>query len=73
MVTETARRLFNYMGKVVQRPSAEVDYLVDNPNRRCPTIEKARRELGYNPSVLIDEGLRRALTWYHYNREAEAV
>jgi hypothetical protein len=60
-----------YTGKVIRRSSAEADYLVDNPNRRCPTIEKARRELGYNPSVPIDEGLRRALTWYHYNREAE--
>jgi nucleoside-diphosphate-sugar epimerase len=71
LVTETARQLFGYTGKVVRRTSAEADYLVDNPNRRCPTIEKARRELGYDPSVLIDEGLRRALTWYHYNREAE--
>jgi nucleoside-diphosphate-sugar epimerase len=71
LVTETARQLFGYTGKVIRRSSAEADYLVDNPNRRCPTIEKARRELGYNPSVPIDEGLGRALTWYHYNREAE--
>ena len=71
LVTETARRLFGYKGKVIRRSSAEADYLVDNPNRRCPTIEKARRDLGYNPSIPIDEGLRRALTWYHYNREAE--
>jgi nucleoside-diphosphate-sugar epimerase len=73
LVTETARQLFGYSGKVVRRPSAEADYLVDNPNRRCPTIEKARLELGYNPSVSIEEGLRRALIWYHYNREAEAA
>lgn len=73
MVAGTARQLFGYTGKVVRGSSSEVDYLVDNPNRRCPTIEKARRELGYNPSVSIEEGLRRALTWYHYNREAEAA
>jgi UDP-glucuronate decarboxylase len=73
LVTETARQLFGYSGKVVRRPSAEADYLVDNPNRRCPTIEKARQELGYNPSVSIEEGLRRALIWYHHNREAEAA
>jgi UDP-glucuronate decarboxylase len=71
VVTATARQLFGYTGKVVRGASAEADYLVDNPNRRCPTIEKARRELGFNPSVSIDDGLRRALTWYHYNREAE--
>ena len=71
LVTGTARQLFGYTGKVVRGASTEADYLVDNPNRRCPTIEKARRELGFNPSVPIDEGLRRALIWYHYNREAE--
>ena len=72
-MTGTANQLFGYSGKVVRRPSAEADYLVDNPNRRCPNIEKARGDLGYNPSVLIDEGLRRALTWYYYNREAEVA
>jgi UDP-glucuronate decarboxylase len=72
-VTRTARQLFGYSGKVVRGASAEADYLVDNPNRRCPVIEKARQELGYNPSVPIDEGLRRALIWYHHNREAEAA
>ena len=29
--------------------SAESDYLIDNPNRRCPVIDKARRELGFDP------------------------
>jgi UDP-glucuronate decarboxylase len=73
LVAGTARRLFGYSGKVVRGASAEADYLVDNPNRRCPVIEKARSELGYNPKVLIEEGLRRALIWYHHNREAEAA
>lgn len=73
LVAGTAQRLFGYSGKVVRGASAEADYLIDNPNRRCPVIEKARGELGYNPKVLIDEGLRRALIWYHHNREAEAA
>lgn len=71
MVTSTARELFGYTGKVVRGASAETDYLVDNPNRRCPIIEKARQDVGYNPSVSLEEGLRRSLTWYFYNREAE--
>ena len=29
-------------GKVVRKASTEADYLVDNPNRRCPVIAKAR-------------------------------
>jgi nucleoside-diphosphate-sugar epimerase len=66
-----AHSLFDYRGKLVHKPNPEADYLVDNPNRRCPNIDKARGHLGYNPTIDIDEGLRRSLVWYHHNREAE--
>ncbi len=70
-VVTCARDLFGYAGRVVANVSEEADYLVDNPGRRCPDMTKSRRELGYDPTILIDEGLRRALVWYHYHREAE--
>lgn len=70
-VVRAARDLFGYRGRVVRRASEEADYLADNPVRRCPDIAKAQEELGYAPTVLVDEGLRRSLVWYHYNREAE--
>ena len=54
-VVEISRELFDYKGKVVRQESSDNDYLVDNPNRRCPVIAKARTELGYNPSISIDE------------------
>jgi nucleoside-diphosphate-sugar epimerase len=69
-VVSTARELFDYRGRVISGVSEETDYLVDNPNRRCPDMTKSRTELGYNPTILVDEGLRRSLTWYHYHREA---
>ncbi len=62
--------LFGYRGEVIHRPSDDKDYLVDNPNRRCPIITKARTELGYDPRVSLDEGLRRSLIWYSANRDA---
>jgi nucleoside-diphosphate-sugar epimerase len=65
-----AHQLFGYGGKVVRRESTETDYLVDNPTRRCPVITKARTELGYQPSIDFDEGLRRSLVWYSHNRTA---
>jgi nucleoside-diphosphate-sugar epimerase len=64
------RELFGYKGKVVRSVSADKEYLVDNPNRRCPIITKARTELGYDPKVIVDEGLKRSLLWYSGNREA---
>jgi nucleoside-diphosphate-sugar epimerase len=66
-----ARELFGYKGSVVHQMSEEKDYLVDNPNRRCPQIGKARSDLGYEPGIDLDEGLRRSLIWYADNRQAE--
>ncbi len=62
-----ARDLFGYSGSVVKRASSDGDYLVDNPNRRCPSIEKARSELRYEPKVTLDDGLTRSLVWYADN------
>ena len=70
-VVDLARDLFDYTGKVVRQTSSDQDYLVDNPNRRCPIIAKARQHLGYDPSISVDEGLKRSLIWYSGNRQAE--
>jgi len=70
---DLARQLFDYRGKVKLGQAAEADYLVDNPNRRCPVIDKARQQLGFNPRVPVEEGLYRTLVWYHHNPTAEAA
>lgn len=67
----TAGELFGYKGKLVHQPAPEAVYLVDNPNRRCPIINKARTQLGYEPGIGIEDGLRRTLMWYYHNQEAE--
>jgi nucleoside-diphosphate-sugar epimerase len=70
-ISATAGELFGYRGRVVHQQSTEKDYLVDNPNRRCPDITKARTDLAFNPTVLVDEGLRRSLIWYYHNNTGE--
>ena len=42
--------------------SLDTKYLVDNPQRRCPDINKARKELNYSPKITIEDGLTRYLT-----------
>jgi nucleoside-diphosphate-sugar epimerase len=59
--------ILGYRGQVVRKTSVDQDYLVDNPERRCPVIRKAREELGYQPSISLEEGLRRTLLWYRDN------
>jgi nucleoside-diphosphate-sugar epimerase len=73
MVVRHASELWGYTGKVVHVPSTEAAYLVDNPNRRCPVITKARTEIGYMPEVQVEEGIRRTLNWYYFNRKGEAA
>jgi nucleoside-diphosphate-sugar epimerase len=70
-VVALARELFAYEGRLVRKESNDKDYLVDNPTRRCPVISKARTELGYDPQIAIEEGLRRTLIWYSGNQVAE--
>jgi nucleoside-diphosphate-sugar epimerase len=70
-ITAAARDLLGYRGQVVHKANPEAAYLVDNPNRRCPDVSKAARELGYNPTILVDEGLVRSLNWYVHNQQAE--
>jgi nucleoside-diphosphate-sugar epimerase len=72
-IAALGRELFDYTGNVVFGTSEEDEYLVDNPMRRCPVITKARDELGYDPKIDLDEGLRRSLLWYAGNREAAAA
>tara|TARA_Y100000992_G_scaffold297669_1_gene261596 strand:- start:671 stop:1759 length:1089 start_codon:yes stop_codon:yes gene_type:complete len=59
-----SRTLFDYNGRVIFKTSKDRHYLTDNPNRRCPSIEKARLELNYNPKISIDDGLKKSMLWY---------
>lgn len=70
-VVSMARDLFDYQGKLVFKTSDDKEYLTDNPNRRCPVIDKAIDHLDYSPGIQLDEGLKRSLLWYVDNREAE--
>ena len=36
---------------------------LQEPTRRCPSIEKARRELNYNPQVTLTDALERIWAW----------
>ncbi|MCC7009063.1 MAG: NAD-dependent epimerase/dehydratase family protein [Acidobacteria bacterium] len=64
LVIAQARELFGYAGRLAFEVSGDPQYLVDNPTRRCPSIAKARAELGYEPRVTLAEGVRRSLLWY---------
>ena len=63
--------IFGYTGKVVYAISDDSEYLTNNPQRRCPKIEKAQRILGYNPSISVEEGVKRFLKFIKESEEGE--
>jgi len=68
MVACIGRDIYGYSGKITNEKSIDQAYLTDNPNRRCPNINKARFRLGFRPSVSLDDGLFRTLVWYGKNK-----
>lgn len=70
LLAALASKQLGYKGKVILQESSDRDYLTDNPQRRCPSILKARTGLNFNPSVPLEEGLSKTLTWY---REQQAT
>ncbi|MBF0285760.1 MAG: NAD-dependent epimerase/dehydratase family protein [Magnetococcales bacterium] len=64
-MVELVKRIETVLGRPVAHDVIEYpdSYPADEPNRRCPNIRKARLQLEYAPSVPLEEGLRRFLTW----------
>ena len=73
LIADVGTDVVGYRGRVIHGLSAEAAYLVDNPNRRCPDLTKARDQLGYQPAVPLREGLTRSLIWYMGNRVAASA
>jgi len=48
----------------VQLVAYPESYPAGEPQRRCPDLTKARKELGYTPNVDLKTGLARTLAWY---------
>ena len=50
---------------------SEIQYLdlpADDPKQRCPNIELAAKELGWQPTVDLETGLARTIEWFRQNR-----
>jgi dTDP-glucose 4,6-dehydratase/UDP-glucuronate decarboxylase len=55
---------FGFRPKINFERSQDQDYLTHNPQRRRPSINRARFEIGYSPRVGLKEGLQKTLQWY---------
>ncbi len=48
--------------------SKDIDYLKDNPQRRCPDLTKSKTLLGYESKVNLTDGLTRIYNYYKDNK-----
>lgn len=48
-------------------------YPEDEPNRRCPDISRIRSLLNYEPTVGLDEGIKRFFSWSKENYTADLL
>lgn len=58
------KRLTNSGSKIVFNPLP-----VDDPRRRCPNIEKAKKLLGWSPEIELEKGLETTIAWYKSENE----
>ena len=65
--------IMDYTGNITYRVSEDEDYLVDNPLRRCPNIDKARKLLNYVPGIDLEEGIKRTLLFLKNKEESEFI
>jgi len=64
---QLAEKIIELVGsssKIAFKPLPE-----DDPKKRLPDISKARRELGWEPKVNPDEGLKRTVEWFMKDME----
>lgn len=70
---EVGRELCGYTGQIRFAESEDKEYLRNNPNRRCPVIDKARSLLGYDPVVDVEQGVRYFLEYIKECTEDELI
>lgn len=63
MYKKIGKELFNYNKSIIYKTHWDKEYLTDNPNKRCPDINKARNILEYEPKIHVEEGIRRYLMY----------
>ena len=61
--SQAGKELFDHEVNVIFEQSGDPDYLTDNPNQRCPDISKAKRLLDYDPTIDVNEGVRKYLSY----------
>jgi dTDP-glucose 4,6-dehydratase len=59
---ELIRKKYNPKTKIIFKPLPQ-----DDPKQRCPDISLARKELGWEPKIPLEEGITKTMEWFSKN------
>ncbi len=68
LFSKNAKVIYDYKKEVKFEIPEDKEYMTDNPNRRCPNIDKANEILDYSPTIYVDEGIGRYLQFLKINK-----
>jgi UDP-glucuronate decarboxylase len=63
-LAEKIQRVVKKQVSINMEKSDEVNYLKDNPQRRCPDLSKIKNDVKYFPKIKTQEGIERIHKWY---------
>jgi len=63
-INELAETMISLVGVTQGLKPLHTDAIPDEPPRRCPSIEKAKRAFGYEPEVDLSSGLTKTIDWF---------
>ncbi len=63
-INELAETMIGLVGMTQGLKPLHTDAIPDEPPRRCPSIEKAKRAFGYEPKVDLSSGLTKTIDWF---------
>jgi len=58
---------------IIYKKNPDKNYLIDNPKRRCPSINKAKKELGFKPKISLKKGLEKTYDFYIYENRLKKI
>ena len=68
-VAEIIKKTIDKPIKIKIEKSSDPNYIVDNPQRRCPDLSKISELVNYKPKIRFENGIERLYRWYLGNLE----
>ncbi len=68
-VAEIIKKTIDKPIKIKLEKSSDPNYIVDNPQRRCPDLSKISELVNFKPKIRFENGIERLYRWYLGNLE----